>query len=112
MIEAGRLVMIDLDSFCWAAPARDIGNFLAYLRWKAIRRPAQAAFITDAERAFLAGYAAVRPLPDATWRTLYQAVSLLKIAGRRFRSLTVKEWPLVPDLLTAASATLESGEPG
>jgi hypothetical protein len=112
MIEDGRLVMIDLDSFCWAAPERDIGNFLAYLRWKAIRRPAQAALITDAERAFLAGYAAVRPLPDATWRTLYQAVSLLKIAGRRFRSLTVKEWPLVPDLLTAASATLESGEPG
>jgi aminoglycoside phosphotransferase (APT) family kinase protein len=108
LIEDSGLVMIDLDSFCWANPARDIGNFLAYLRWKAIRRPAQDDFIAVAGRAFLAGYAAVRPLPDATWRAFYEAVSLLKIAGRRFRSLTVKEWPLVPDLLAAASATLES----
>ena len=109
LIEANGLVMIDLDSFCWASPARDIGNFLAYLRWKAIRRPAQADFIDHAGRTFLAGYAAARPLPDAAWLALYEAAPLLKIAGRRFRSLTRKEWPLVPDLIAAASATLDSG---
>lgn len=109
LIEDRGLVMIDLDSFCWSSPARDIGNFLAYLRWKAIRRPEQADFIDQAGRTFLAGYAAERPLPDAAWLALYEAVPLLKIAGRRFRSLTIKEWPLVPDLLAAASATLESG---
>jgi hypothetical protein len=31
----------------------------------------------------------------------------LKIAGRRFRSLTVKEWPVVPQLLDAARAVLD-----
>ena len=34
---------------------------------------------------------------------------LLKIAGRRYRSLTVPEWPLVPALLDAASDTVTGG---
>ena len=97
--------MIDLDGFCWADPARDLGNFLAYLVWKAIRNPQQAAFIEAAQRLFLDGYRARRPLPDQPWLAIYQAASLLKIAGRRFRSLTVKEWPLVPRLLDAACQT-------
>lgn len=105
LIEDQRLVMIDLDGFCWADPARDLGNFLAYLVWKAIRNPRQAAFIEAAQRLFLDGYRARRPLPDQAWLAVYQAASLLKIAGRRFRSLTVKEWPLVPRLLDAACQT-------
>src|SRR5205823_6488374 len=36
MIEDDHLVIIDLDSFCWANPACDVGNFLAYLDWKEI----------------------------------------------------------------------------
>jgi hypothetical protein len=102
MIEDDGLTMIDLDGFCWAEAARDVGNFLAYLRWKAIRRPDDAAFIERAGRVFLEGYQAANPALDERRLALYQAASLLKIAGRRFRSLTVKEWPLVPRLIDAA----------
>jgi hypothetical protein len=107
MIQDGDLVMIDLDGFCWADPARDAGTFLAYLRWKAIRRPEQAAFIAHAGQIFLAGYQAAGGAADPARRALYEAASLLKIAGRRFRSLTVKEWPLVPQLLDTARAVLD-----
>jgi hypothetical protein len=106
MIEDGRLVLIDLDSFCWANRARDIGNFLAYLSWKAIRRPQQAALIERAGRLFLDGYATVGPALDHCWLALYRAASMLKIVGRRFRSLNYKEWPMAPQLLTAAAAML------
>ena len=30
---------------------------------------------------------------DERWLSVYQAASLLKIAGRRFRSITYREWP-------------------
>lgn len=108
MIEEDALVMIDLDGVCWASPARDLGNYLAYLRWKQIRRPQLAALIERAERLFLEGYGAKRPVPDGDWLTVYTAASMLKIAGRRYRSLTVKEWPLVPALLDGSLALLGS----
>jgi aminoglycoside phosphotransferase (APT) family kinase protein len=102
LIEGDDLVMIDLDGFCWAEPERDLGNFLAYLRWKAIRKPADAAFIERAGQVFMEGYTAAAPTPHARRLAIYEADSLLKIAGRRYRSLTVKEWPLVPRLVEAA----------
>jgi aminoglycoside phosphotransferase (APT) family kinase protein len=102
MIENGQLVLIDLDSVCWANPARDLGNFLAYLTWKAMRQPQHAAFIQSAEQAFLEGYARLRALPDADWLALYQAASLLKILGRRYSGLTYQEWPLTEQLLDRA----------
>ena len=43
---------------------------------------------------------------DARWLSVYQAASLLKIAGRRFRSLTYREWPLVIHLIQAAFAAI------
>ena len=97
-----RLVLIDLDTACRAEPARDLGNLLAYLDWKAIRRPQQAAQIARAGELFLAGYAGARPAPAAPRLARHRAASLLKIAGRRYRSLTVREWPLVPRLVGAA----------
>ena len=112
LIQDGELVLIDLDGFCWADPARDIGNFLAYLCWKAIRQPEHGAFVESAGRAFLDGYLDARPNLDVhpnldeRWLSLYQAASLLKIAGRRFRSLTFREWPLVIHLIDAANAAL------
>src|SRR5439155_9342588 len=39
LIEGDEPLMIDQDELCWANPARDVGNFLAYLRWKSIRQP-------------------------------------------------------------------------
>ncbi len=107
MIDGDGLVMIDLDGFCWASPARDIGNYLAYLAWKRIRQPQRAALIEQAGQLLRQGYAAVRELPDARWLAIYAAASMLKIAGRRFRSLTTKEWHLIPALLDAAGQAMQ-----
>src|SRR5438094_830065 len=103
-------VIIDLDGLCWANPARDVGNFLAHLRWKAIREPHHGAFIAAAIPSFLEGYEAVREIPAERWTACYEAASLLKIAGRRFRKLTVSEWSLVPRLLDEAEALLRSSD--
>jgi hypothetical protein len=108
LIEQDRLVLIDLDSFCWANPARDIANFLAYLQWKAMRQPQHATFIERGERAFLAGYATARVMPETEWLARYRAVALLKIVGRRFRSLTVQEWPMAGRLLDVALGMVNS----
>ena len=43
---------------------------------------------------------------DEKWLSVYQAASLLKIAGHRFRSLTYLEWPLVIHLIHAAGLYL------
>jgi hypothetical protein len=56
----------------------------------------------------LAGYAAVGPIADERVAA-YRAASLLKIAGRRYRSLAVPEWPLVPALLDAAATLVGPG---
>lgn len=103
MLENNQLVLIDLDSVCWASPARDLGNFLAYLTWKALRQPQHAALIQRAQQVFLEGYSAVLPLPPADWLALYEAASLLKIIGRRYTSLTYQEWPLTELLLDQAA---------
>jgi hypothetical protein len=104
LLDGAQMVLIDLDSVCWSSPARDLGNFLAYLTWKTLRQPHFAECIQQAQQAFLAGYQRVRPLPDAHWLALYQAASLLKILGRRYTGLTQREWPLTPQLLEIASA--------
>jgi hypothetical protein len=102
LISGDRLVLIDLDTVCHAEPARDLANLLAYLDWKAIRHP-QLICGLDAQRtAFLGGYSQRRSLPPARRLAIYRAASLVKIAGRRFRSLAVKEWPLVPVLIERA----------
>ncbi len=107
ILQGDRLAIIDLDGYCWANPARDLGNFLAYLCWKAIRQPEHGQYVERAGRAFLEGYLEIQPDIDEHWLSIYQAASLLKIAGRRFRSLTFLEWPLVIHLIDAAFATLK-----
>jgi hypothetical protein len=106
LLQGDRLAMIDLDSYCWANPARDLGNFLAYLCWKAIRQPEHTQFVERAGRAFLEGYLSVHEDIDERWLSVYQAASLLKIAGRRFRSLTYLEWPLIIHLVQLAGLYL------
>ena len=110
MVAHGEPVIIDLDGLCWANPARDVGNFLASLRWKAIREPQHDAFIDAAVPAFLTGYASVLRLPDDRWLCRYEAGSMLRIAVRRFRKLNVGEWPLVPRLLEEAHDLLRQSE--
>ncbi len=102
MLQDNQLVLIDLDSVCWANPAHDLGNLLAYLTWKALRQPQHAAFIQFAQQEFLAGYRTLRTLPDAGWLSFYQAASMLKIVGRRYSGLTYQEWPLTEQLLDKA----------
>ena len=99
MIQDGELVLIDLDGFCWAEPSRDIGNLLAYIGWKAMRQPQHGTFVEQAHDSFLQGYASVRELPDERRIALFEAASRLKIGGRRYRSLSFREWPLVPHLI-------------
>ena len=106
IVQGDRLAMIDLDSYCWANPARDLGNFLAYLCWKAIRQPEHAQVVERAGRAFLEGYLSVHEDIDEKWLSVYQAASLLKIAGRRFRSLTYLEWPLIIHLIQGAFSAI------
>jgi aminoglycoside phosphotransferase (APT) family kinase protein len=106
MLRGDTLVMIDLDGYCWAEPARDIGNLFAYLEWRSVRQPRLAPFVGRARRSFLEGYASVREVPDEYRIALFEAASMLKIAGRRYRSLSFREWPLVPRLVEAARARL------
>jgi aminoglycoside phosphotransferase (APT) family kinase protein len=112
LIEGDEPLMIDLDGLCSANPARDVANFLAYLRWKAIREPHHLSFIAAAIPSFLAGYESVRALPDERWTARYEAASMLKIAGRRFRKLDVSEWALLPQLLDETRALLGLSSPG
>jgi hypothetical protein len=102
--------LIDLDSYCWAEPARDLGNLLAYLRWREIRRPAAAAALAGVRAALLEGHAeewgaAVDPGRIA----LHQAASSLKIAGRCLQKLAVAEWAHLPRLVDVALDGLGGG---
>lgn len=103
-------LLIDLDSYCWSDPARDVGNLFAYLTWKQIRRPDSKPWLAEVRRAFLAGYASamVGPL-DLIRLQAFEAASLLKIAGRCYRKLAVEEWDLVPELVDAARECLGMG---
>lgn len=103
-----QVTLIDLDTLCLANPAIDLSNCLAYLAWKALRQPRHATFIEDAETALLTGYARVQPLPSAAWLALYRAGALLKIAGRRFRTLSHREWALTPQLVQMARTIVET----
>ena len=107
MVRGGELVLIDLDGYCWADPARDIGNMFAYLRWRSIRQPHHRAFVELAKSSFLEGYGSVRDLPVDRHIAVFEAASLLKIAGRRYRSLTWTEWHLIPRIIHDSHDLLE-----
>jgi hypothetical protein len=100
-------VLIDLDSYCWAEPARDLGNLLAYLRWHGIRRPGDIDALGQMHDSFLEGYAGAMLSPlDHDRVRAFEAAALLKIAGRRYHRLAVDEWESVPQLVEAALTQL------
>ena len=112
--EAGP-ALIDLDSYCWAEPARDLGNLLAYLHWREIRRPAAAAALAEVRAALLEGHAAEwGAAVDPGRIALHQAATSLKIAGRCLQKLAVAEWEHLPRLVAAARDGLgaAAGSPG
>ena len=96
--------LLDLDGFCAAPAARDLGNLLAYLRWRALRRPDDAPAVDTARAAVLAGYEDERVGPVVADLDRHEGLSLLKIAARRYRNLDTAEWPLVPKLVEVAHA--------
>jgi hypothetical protein len=101
-VSGQRVVLLDLDGYCRSPRGRDLGNFFAYLRWKAIRQPRLRTGIAEGRAAFRAGYALSGHAPDEGAVRIAEAISLLKIAGRRFRNLSVNEWPQVPRLVDGA----------
>jgi hypothetical protein len=107
----GRAVVLDLDGACRAEPARDVGNFLAFLRWQAVRVPSQEPALLAAREAFLDGYGSAAPPPDPALVARSEAASMVKIAGRRARDLSAHEWPLLPVLLGEALAVLAGAAP-
>ena len=108
LVAGGRTVLIDLDGACSAPAGRDLANLSAYLWWRSVRRPAEAATLVGMATAALRGWqtaSGAAELDDrhsSAWRSL----SLLKIAGRRYRALAWSEWPLVPRLLDEAAIGL------
>jgi len=109
LTDAGPL-LIDLDSYCWADPARDIANLLGYLRWRGIRQPDAVDDLTRIYDAFLDGYGSEASAAlDQQRLRAFEAASLLKIAGRRYRRLAVKELDMVPRLIETALELIDGG---
>ena len=100
----GRIGLVDFDGFCWANPARDFANALAYLEWRALRRPHEAERVARIERAWIDGYEAGggHALPASV--AAYRAASLIKIAARSLRALRFDDWRYLPAAVDRAVA--------
>ena len=109
LLAARHPVLVDLDGACTAPPERDLANLTAYLSWRAIRRPADAGALRAVAAAAQRGWTSSTAAPplDSDRLRGWQVLSLLKIAGRRYRSLSIAEWPLVPKLLDEAARNLD-----
>ncbi|GAA2031923.1 hypothetical protein GCM10009740_22380 [Terrabacter terrae] len=100
-----RLTVLDLDGAGPADPGRDLGNAMAYLEWERLRAGTTRA--PDLGGALLQGYADAGGRADPDSVGWWQALALLKIAGRRYRSLDTAHWEAVPSLVATASEVLE-----
>lgn len=105
-----RLALLDLDSAGLAPAERDLGNALAYLDWQRLRRNPDAA--AELPEAFLDGYRDKGGRYDPELLTWWHAAALLKIAGRRYRSLDTATWAAVPRLVGLAGSLLEGRRRG
>jgi aminoglycoside phosphotransferase (APT) family kinase protein len=78
VVEDARLTILDLDRTGWADPAKDLGKFLADLRWWCAD-PGRAASLAVA---FRAGYGSC---DEARWARarLFAALFQLKLTARR-----------------------------
>ena len=103
LFDGERAFLVDLDGFCAADPARDAGNLLAHLAWKAMRDPEHSSLATAAPGALLSGYGGFPGRIDRRRLGAYRALTLVRIGVSRLRNLTVAEWHLLPRLATAAA---------
>lgn len=95
----GRIGLFDLDGYCWASPARDLANAVAYLEWRAIRCPRESDRIALVEQAWVDGYGAGGGNVSTASLAAFRAASLLKIAARSLRALRFDEWQHLPALV-------------
>jgi aminoglycoside phosphotransferase (APT) family kinase protein len=81
----GGLALIDLDQGALGDPAADIGSLIARLRHGALMAGDDPASAAGPSEEFLAGYAAVRPLPCADSLRWHTAAAL--VAERAIRAV-------------------------
>ena len=105
IVNDGGMTVLDLDGAGLSDPERDLGNAMAYLDWQHLRRGGAAEPILSG--AVQRGYAAAGGDADHDRLDWWHAAALLKIGGRRYRSLDTAHWAAVPSLIGAASALLE-----
>lgn len=78
--------LIDFDQARLGPPAADLGGVLAWLRAKTIEGQWTPRRERDLQRAFLRGYASVRPLPGSTTLVWFRSAAL--IIERALRAVT------------------------
>jgi hypothetical protein len=103
----GVLTLLDLDTVGVSDAARDAGNALAYLSWAEVRGALPSRLVRTMRRNFLAGYADARTALARGGLAWWWTAAMVKIAGRKFRSLATWEWRHVPALLGRAEALIE-----
>jgi aminoglycoside phosphotransferase (APT) family kinase protein len=107
VLDGGVLSLLDLDTVSVSDPARDAGNTLAYLSWAEVRGALPPGVAAALQEAFLAGYADGRAPLGGQAVAWWTAAAMVKIAGRRFRSLATPEWHSVPELLGRAGMLVD-----
>jgi aminoglycoside phosphotransferase (APT) family kinase protein len=98
------LTLIDLDKCCVADPALDIGKLLADLHWSHLMGHLRG--VPEAQRQFLEGYGALWSSPLIHRARLYEAILLVKIAGRRVPVFDRRWGTLTQTLIERAERTL------
>ncbi|MFN8123589.1 MAG: aminoglycoside phosphotransferase family protein [Thermoleophilia bacterium] len=98
------LALIDLDQAGVGAPAADVGSLLARLRHGVVLGETDAGEAAALAGAFLEGYAAVRPLPDAG--ELHWSTAAALMAERAVRAVNRVHAPA----LAAMDALLDLAE--
>lgn len=106
LLNGDRTALVDLDTLCWADPARDLGRFLAQLDLLAVKHGGEGGLLLADELAgtFLGGYgeatARTAAAVDARERiAFYRATTLARSALRAGRQLKTYRLELAVSLL-------------
>ncbi|MDO5370903.1 phosphotransferase [Paracoccus sp. (in: a-proteobacteria)] len=76
LVQTERTMLLDLDLAAWGEPAIDLGNFLAHLQELGLRVHSRLDAHGVHAASFLAGYAAIRPLPSPAALERMREISL------------------------------------
>jgi aminoglycoside phosphotransferase len=101
LVHEGEVALIDLDRLVSGPAAADLGSVLSWVITREVSGELTPAFSRRVQQRFLAGYASLRPLPDADDLSWFTAASLLaERAPRAVRRLYAEH---VPHLTTLAA---------